>query len=80
MKNLILTYIFSTLLLITTPAAAEDGFIEANTHVLVGDGKVVTAEYAWAKGRGWREPRQFAGGARQIGLPAHLCTKDDLRS
>ena len=38
------------LALSAAPALAKGGFIEANTHVLVGD-NTVTAEYVWADGR-----------------------------
>lgn len=40
----------SSIALVATPAQADDGYINANTHVLVGDEKVVTAEYSWASG------------------------------
>ena len=39
----------SLLLLSATPAFANDGYIDANVHILVG-ADVASAEYSWAKG------------------------------
>lgn len=39
----------SALTLLATPACADD-FFAANTHVLVGEEKVITAEYVWSEG------------------------------
>ncbi|MEK7462393.1 MAG: hypothetical protein AAB618_02355 [Patescibacteria group bacterium] len=40
----------SVLALSATPILADDGFFASNTHLLVGEEKAITAEYAWADG------------------------------
>ena len=47
MRNFVLII---PMLLVATPALADDGYINANAHVLAGD-DIVTGEYDWASGR-----------------------------
>ena len=47
MRNFVLII---PMLLVATPALADDGYINANVHVLAGD-DIVTGEYDWASGR-----------------------------